>query len=122
VRSYRRLQQWLIPLSPRALSSYLCGRDEHIHWRNGMPRIIPGLLLIVGDMVIVHYLAKKRNYPRRQEAISVKELAIEPVMRHSPSSCRDHTGRNLSGYLYTTEAAAVAAAYALLVGIFITGR
>ena len=38
--------------------------------------IIPGLLLIAGDMVIVHYLAKKRNYPRRQEAISVKELAI----------------------------------------------
>ena len=79
--------------------------------------IIPGLLLIVGDMVIVHYLAKKRNYPRRQEAISVKELAI---------GTRDATlalimpliilGGIFLGIFTPTEAAAVAAAYALMVG------
>jgi len=82
--------------------------------------IIPGLLLILGDMVIVHTLAKKRNYPRRQEAFSVKELAV---------GTRDATlalimpfiilGGIFLGVFTPTEAAAVAAAYALMVGIFI---
>ena len=82
--------------------------------------IIPGLLLILGDMVIVHTLAKKRNYPRRQEAFSVKELAV---------GTRDATlalimpfiilGGIFLGIFTPTEAAAVAAAYALVVGIFI---
>ncbi len=82
--------------------------------------IIPGLLLILGDMVIVHTLAKKRNYPRRQEAFSVKELAV---------GTRDATlalimpfiilGGIFLGIFTPTEAAAVAAAYALMVGIFI---
>jgi tripartite ATP-independent transporter DctM subunit len=82
--------------------------------------IIPGLLLILGDMVIVHTLAKKRNYPRRQEPFSVKELA---------AGTRDATlalimpfiilGGIFLGIFTPTEAAAVAAAYALMVGIFI---
>ena len=82
--------------------------------------IIPGLMLIVGDMVIVHYLAKKRNYPRRREPISVKELAL---------GTRDATlalimpliilGGIFLGVFTPTEAAAVAAAYALFVGLFI---
>ena len=82
--------------------------------------IIPGLLLILGDMVIVHLLAKKRNYPRRQEPVSVRELAI---------GTRDATlalimpfiilGGIFLGIFTPTEAAAVAAAYALIVGIFI---
>jgi tripartite ATP-independent transporter DctM subunit len=82
--------------------------------------IIPGFLLILGDMVIVHYLAKKRNYPRREESISVRELAI---------GTRDALlalimpfiilGGIFLGIFTPTEAAAVAAAYALIVGIFI---
>jgi len=82
--------------------------------------IIPGLLLILGDMVIVHTLAKRRNYPRRQEPFSVKELVI---------GTRDATlalimpfiilGGIFMGVFTPTEAAAVAAAYALMVGIFI---
>jgi tripartite ATP-independent transporter DctM subunit len=82
--------------------------------------IIPGFMLIFGDMVIVHYLAKKRNYPRRQESITVKELAL---------GTRDATlalimpliilGGIFLGVFTPTEAAAVAAAYALVVGLFI---
>jgi tripartite ATP-independent transporter DctM subunit len=82
--------------------------------------IIPGFLLIFGDMVIVHYLAKKRNYPKRREPISVRELAI---------GTRDAIlalimpfiilGGIFLGIFTPTEAAAVAAAYALIVGIFI---
>jgi tripartite ATP-independent transporter DctM subunit len=82
--------------------------------------IIPGFLLIFGDMVIVHYLAKKRDYPRRQEPISIKELAL---------GTRDATlalimpliilGGIFLGVFTPTEAAAVAAAYALVVGLFI---
>ena len=82
--------------------------------------IIPGLMLIVGDMVIVHYLAKKRNYPRRRDPISVKELAL---------GTRDATlalimpliilGGIFLGVFTPTEAAAVAAAYALFVGLFV---
>ena len=82
--------------------------------------IIPGFMLISGDMVIVHYLAKKRDYPRRQEPISIKELAL---------GTRDATlalimpliilGGIFLGVFTPTEAAAVAAAYALVVGLFI---
>jgi tripartite ATP-independent transporter DctM subunit len=82
--------------------------------------IIPGFMLIFGDMVIVHYLAKKRDYPRRQEPISIKELAL---------GTRDATlalimpliilGGIFLGVFTPTEAAAVAAAYALVVGLFI---
>ena len=82
--------------------------------------IIPGFMLIFGDMVIVHYLAKKRGYPRRQEPISIKELAW---------GTRDATlalimpliilGGIFLGIFTPTEAAAVAAAYALVVGLFI---
>ncbi len=82
--------------------------------------IIPGLLLIVGDMLIVHYLAKKRNYPKRQEPVSLKELSV---------GTRDAAlalimpliilGGIFLGIFTPTEAAAVAAAYALLVGLFI---
>ena len=82
--------------------------------------IIPGFLLIFGDMVIVHYLAKKRNYPRRQEPISMKELA---------TGTRDAVlalimpliilGGIFLGVFTPTEAAAVAVGYALFVGIVI---
>ncbi len=82
--------------------------------------IIPGFMLIFGDMVIVHYLAKKRDYPRRQGPISIKELAL---------GTRDATlalimpliilGGIFLGVFTPTEAAAVAAAYALFVGLFI---
>ena len=82
--------------------------------------ILPGFILIAGDMIIVHYLAKKRNYPRRQEPISIKEIA---------TGTRDATlalimpfiilGGIFLGVFTPTEAAAVAVAYALIVGIFI---
>ena len=82
--------------------------------------ILPGFMLIFGDMVIVHYLAKKRNYPRRQEPMTVKELAL---------GTRDATlalimpliilGGIFLGVFTPTEAAAVAAAYALVVGLLI---
>ena len=85
--------------------------------------IIPGLMLIVGDMVIVHYLAKKRNYPRRQEPITMRELAV---------GTRDATlalimpliilGGIFLGVFTPTEAAAVAVAYAFVVGIIIYRR
>ena len=82
--------------------------------------IIPGLILILGDMVIVYCLAQRRNYPRRQEPVSVRELAV---------GTRDATlalimpfiilGGIFLGIFTPTEAAAVAVAYALAVGIFV---
>ena len=82
--------------------------------------IIPGFLLIFGDMVIVHYVAKKRNYPRRREPISMKELT---------TGTRDAVlalimpliilGGIFLGVFTPTEAAAVAVGYALFVGIVI---
>jgi tripartite ATP-independent transporter DctM subunit len=82
--------------------------------------ILPGFILIAGDMIIVHYLAKKRNYPRRQEPISIKEIA---------TGTRDATlalimpfiilGGIFLGVFTPTEAAAVAVAYALVVGLFV---
>jgi TRAP-type transport system large permease protein len=82
--------------------------------------LLPGLVLILGDMVIVHYLAKKRSYPRRTEPVTIRELA---------TGTRDATlalimpliilGGIFLGVFTPTEAAAVAVAYALVVGLFV---
>ena len=81
--------------------------------------IIPGFLLIAGDMVIVHYLARKRHYPRRTEPISVRELAtgtwdatlalIMPLII---------LGGIFLGVFTPTEAGAIGATLATLLALF----
>ena len=82
--------------------------------------IIPGFLMIAGDMVIVHILSVKRNYPRRTERVTFHEAVkctrdalialIMPLII---------IGGIVGGVFTPTEAAAVAVLYAFILGVFV---
>lgn len=82
--------------------------------------LIPGLMIAFGLMAVTAYLSKKRNYPvagrkatfvERKDAFKASAPALmTPVIL---------LGGILGGIFTPTEAAAVATAYALAVGLFI---
>ncbi len=82
--------------------------------------LVPGLMIAFGLMAVTSYLAKKRNYPiasrkatfsERTQAFKLSGPALmTPVIL---------LGGILGGVFTPTEAAAVASAYALVVGLFI---
>jgi tripartite ATP-independent transporter DctM subunit len=79
--------------------------------------LIPGFLMVAGDMIIVHLLSVKRRYPRRTEAVGFSEAVrctrdalialVMPVII---------IGGIVGGVFTPTEAAAVAVSYAFIVG------
>lgn len=83
--------------------------------------IVPGVTIGVGMMVIVYIIARKRGYEAKRRRASFRELAaafldaiwamLMPIII---------LGGILGGVFTATEAAAVAVAYALFVGRFIT--
>ena len=83
--------------------------------------LVPGLMISVGLMIATSIIAKKRNYPvagrratwrERGQAFRKTALALlTPVIL---------LGGILGGIFTPTEAAAVAAAYALIVTLFLT--
>jgi tripartite ATP-independent transporter DctM subunit len=63
--------------------------------------IIPGFLMVVGDMVMVHVLSVKRNYPRRSQPISRRDAVKMPARcPHRTGHARDHRGGNCFRCLY----------------------
>jgi tripartite ATP-independent transporter DctM subunit len=85
--------------------------------------IIPGLLIGLSDMLIVAFLAKKQNFPIYKIPITKKVLVdsfsgasfaiLMPVLI---------VGGILFGVFTPTEAAAVAVAYALFIGLAVTHK
>ena len=83
--------------------------------------IIPGLLICIGLMVVTSIIAKKRNYPVASEKASWSERGsafkssflplLTPVIL---------LGGIVFGVFTPTEAAAVAAGYALIIAMFVT--
>jgi tripartite ATP-independent transporter DctM subunit len=81
--------------------------------------VVPAFLMCATMMLIVHYYAKKRNYPRQPFPtikIAAKSFveAFLPLM--TPAIL---LGGIWSGYFTPTEAAGVAAMYALVLGVLI---
>jgi tripartite ATP-independent transporter DctM subunit len=82
--------------------------------------IIPGILFGITDSMIVHFLAIKRKYPRHKVRFTWRNFFL---------SAKDATlallfpviilGGILLGLFTPTEAASVAAAYALFLGFFV---
>lgn len=82
--------------------------------------LVPGLLIGAGLMVQTAYLAKKRNYPVASKRASFPEIRsslksgflplLTPIIM---------LGGILTGVFTPTEAAAVAAGYALLLALFV---
>ena len=81
---------------------------------------LPGLLVCIGLMIANHLIAKRRNYPKRDHRAPNAELlrasagAILPLM--APVII---LGGIVGGIFTPTEAAGVAAIYALLIGMLI---
>ncbi len=83
--------------------------------------VIPGVLMGAGMMTIAYVIARRRRYPVRPQALPLRELLVRfwhvipallmPVII---------VGGILGGVFTATEAAAVAVAYAILIGLFVT--
>jgi tripartite ATP-independent transporter DctM subunit len=81
---------------------------------------VPGVLIGIALMIIVYFMAKKRNYPVHQKRASLPELLrafrqsilglILPVII---------LGGILSGVFTPTEAAVIAVAYGFVIGFFV---
>ncbi|WP_460452222.1 TRAP transporter large permease [Alsobacter sp. SYSU BS001988] len=81
--------------------------------------IVPGVLMAIGLMAVVYLLARKHNYPRDERLPTLKELGAA-FFAASGALIMPFiiVGGILSGVFTATEAAVVAAVYALLVGMF----
>lgn len=83
--------------------------------------VIPGLLICIGLMVVTSIIAKKRNYPVASEKATWNERgsafksSFLPLM--TPLIL---LGGIVLGVFTPTEAAAVAAGYALIIAMFVT--
>lgn len=81
---------------------------------------IPGILIGVGQMLLVAYLAHKHNYPRREEKLGIKKSlkifkdGILPMML--PIII---LGGIIFGFATPTEAAVTAAVYAIFLAVFV---
>lgn len=88
-----------------------------------MAGIIPGLILVVGMMVLCSVIAIRRNYPLSGDAFSLRKIGVEfrrsilifmmPVVV---------IGGIVGGAFTATEGSAVAVVYALAIGFFVTRR
>lgn len=81
--------------------------------------IIPGLLMAGSLMILIYFMSKKRNYPRDErtsarDKVSALKDAIIPLLMPIIM-----LGGIASGIFTPTEAAAVAALYALVVSLFV---
>ncbi|MBX9591191.1 MAG: TRAP transporter large permease [Hyphomonadaceae bacterium] len=83
--------------------------------------VVPGILLTLGMMVIIYVMAKRRGYPLTGEPLSLRHIASEMwrswMILLMPIVV---IGGIVIGAFTATEGAAVAVAYALLVGFFVT--
>ena len=82
--------------------------------------LVPGALLTALLMLMVAYLAKKNNFPRREHRIAPREfLAISLRAAAALAMPGIIMGGILSGIFTATEAAAVAVLYVLIIGLFV---
>ena len=79
--------------------------------------LIPGILLGVSNMILIYFIAKKRKYPKGAEIYNFKET-IKIIKRALPALLTPIVlmGGIVSGIFTPTEAAAIAVAYAIIVG------
>ncbi len=82
--------------------------------------LVPGLLLTAMLMTAVAVMAHRRNFPRREKRLSAREFAVISL-RASAALLMPVIilGGILGGIFTATEAAAVAALYAFLIGVFL---
>jgi tripartite ATP-independent transporter DctM subunit len=83
--------------------------------------VIPGILMGLGMMTIAYVIARRRGYPVRPRSLSFREILVR-LWHVIPALLMPViiVGGILGGIFTATEAAAVAVAYAILVGFLVT--
>ena len=82
--------------------------------------IIPGILICLFQMVVAAYYSHKRNYPKRTKKITIKEaLLITRKAIFAIAGACGGVGAGRAGVFTPTEAAAIGAFYAFLIGVFV---
>ena len=83
--------------------------------------VIPGILMGLGMMAIAYVIAGRRGYPVRPRSLSGRDLLVR-LWKVIPALLMPViiVGGILGGIFTATEAAAIAVAYAVLVGFFVT--
>jgi len=88
-----------------------------------MAGVVPGLLLTLGMMGIIHVMAKRRGYPLTGEPVTgakiLRELRRSWVILLMPVIV---IGGIVAGAFTATEGAAIAVVYALVVGMLVTRK
>jgi tripartite ATP-independent transporter DctM subunit len=88
-----------------------------------MAGVVPGLLMAAGMMVLCSYIAHRRGYPMTGVAFSIRNVLREArrsaIIFMMPVVV---LGGIVGGAFTATEGAAVAVAYALFIGFFVTRR
>ncbi|MBT5204529.1 MAG: TRAP transporter large permease [Gammaproteobacteria bacterium] len=81
--------------------------------------LVPGVMIAIGLMVMTNYLARKRGYPVANQPVSWRQRGVA-FRRTLPALLTPVIllGGILGGVFTPTEAAAVAAVYAILVSVF----
>lgn len=78
--------------------------------------LVPGILIGLGQMLMIKMMSKKRNFPKRTELISAKEaLQITRTAFFALLMPLIILGGIISGIFTPTEAAAVACGYSLII-------
>jgi tripartite ATP-independent transporter DctM subunit len=105
------------PSIPMVIFALLSGQSVAALFIAGM---LPGILLGLSLLVVSYIISVKKNYPKRENKISIKDFiiscfhAIVPLMM--PLII---LGGILSGIFTATEASAVAVVYSLIIGFIV---
>jgi tripartite ATP-independent transporter DctM subunit len=108
------------PIIPPSLAMIIAGSMANLSVsKMFVAGIVPGLLMAVGQMIVVYYISCKRQYPKNDRRATIKEMLY---------SGKDAFGSILmtliilvgiiGGIMTPTEASIVAVVYALCVGFF----
>lgn len=82
--------------------------------------VLPGILLGLGQMIVIWIVAKKRNFPKSYEKVTWKQALSDTIAAvYALMLPVIILGGMLSGIFTATEAAAVAAAYSLIITAFV---
>jgi len=88
-----------------------------------MAGVVPGLILVVSMLLLVGFIARRRNYPLTGEAFSWARIGVELkrslIIFMMPIVV---IGGIVGGAFTATEGSAIAVVYALLIGFFVTKR
>jgi tripartite ATP-independent transporter DctM subunit len=81
--------------------------------------LVPGILIGIGQMAIVYFVSKKHNYPKHERVSFRKILKLTLVNLPALITPVIIIGGVITGMATATESAAVACAYAIILGMFV---